>query len=766
MTKKAIIGTLLSFLLITGGISYTIYNSVINKEKTKVAINNEKAILETAKSPNELKDGEYEATAEGYEGPITVKVVIKDGKIFSVDVISQNETPEYYVLAKNILQSIIQQNTFNVDSISGATVTSDAIKIAVYKALLQAGAKSSDVAINLEKENKDLKEKAKSKVLAKKLSAVAGTVSLARDNLENGTFIGIGYGYNGPIRVSVTISNGVITSANVISHNDDYPYFNWALRVLSSIISGSDNVDTVSGATVSSRGILNAVNNALSQAGSIKNKFDVEDNDSIIQRNEPFIEHIKKNFKNLTDGIYIGNASGYYSNSIQVKVVVKEGQIFSIELLKNGDDKQYFNSDKANVLSTRIIEKQSTDIDTITNATVSSKGFINAVIDALIKAGDGSVKKLDNKNTPYIPPVINQMKKNFSNLIKGTYEGYAKGYRGDGSVGVRVTVDDNGKISNIELITNNDDIGYFNFNKADILKARIIEKQSTDVDTVTNATISSKAYINAVLNALQKALDPNSNEANKYIIAPKTIISTVGENITLERIRNSFEKLPENVKLEIKKDVDVNKLGKYELVVELIFSDKSKKIVNIPVSINEKEEGSFKFKSMDEIKKLDLNKYPEPNKIECEIEGFEFREKGKGEWIKTEGYQKGEFAQDLIVDYDLVKNIEGKEIEFRVVTKEKESGKQTIFTLNPSESQKEMYAKFDGSKSYSLDTLQSKVAEYKLPFVNYLISLKLKEVKSIENFNSTDETKKNEKDKEVLPNPQEEDNSDSEDEDW
>ena len=70
-------------------------------------------------------------------------------------------------------------------------VTSDAIKVAVYKALVQAGAKTSDVAEGLEKENEELRDKEKAKLLAKQSSAVAGKVGFNRNNLKDGTFIGL-----------------------------------------------------------------------------------------------------------------------------------------------------------------------------------------------------------------------------------------------------------------------------------------------------------------------------------------------------------------------------------------------------------------------------------------------------------------------------------------------------------------------------------------------------------------------------------------------
>lgn len=82
MKKNSIIAGLFVFCITTAGIGYTVYNSVYSdRQKHRI---NETAKLDSAKAPNELKDGEYTASAEGYEGPITVKVVIKEGKIFQL----------------------------------------------------------------------------------------------------------------------------------------------------------------------------------------------------------------------------------------------------------------------------------------------------------------------------------------------------------------------------------------------------------------------------------------------------------------------------------------------------------------------------------------------------------------------------------------------------------------------------------------------------------------------------------------------------------
>ena len=70
------------------------------------------------------------------------------------------------------------------------------------------------------------------------------------------------------LKISVTITNGKIISVNTISNEDTQRYYNRAIgTITNSVISKqSGSVDTVSGATYSSNGIIEAVKNALSQA--------------------------------------------------------------------------------------------------------------------------------------------------------------------------------------------------------------------------------------------------------------------------------------------------------------------------------------------------------------------------------------------------------------------------------------------------------------------------------------------------------------------
>jgi len=86
-----------------------------------------------------LTDGEYTATVDGQEGPMTVKTVIAGGKIASVEVVENHETP---ALAAGALESIpakiVEANNASVDAVAGATLTSTRIMKAVSECLSAA----------------------------------------------------------------------------------------------------------------------------------------------------------------------------------------------------------------------------------------------------------------------------------------------------------------------------------------------------------------------------------------------------------------------------------------------------------------------------------------------------------------------------------------------------------------------------------------------------------------------------------------------------
>ena len=85
---------------------------------------------------------------------------------------------------------------------------------------------------------------------------------------KNGTNTGDGQGFGGNIQVQVTLENDTITDIQVVSApGEDSAYLSQGQGVISTILATqSTDVDTISGATFSSTGIINAVNDALGKA--------------------------------------------------------------------------------------------------------------------------------------------------------------------------------------------------------------------------------------------------------------------------------------------------------------------------------------------------------------------------------------------------------------------------------------------------------------------------------------------------------------------
>lgn len=87
----------------------------------------------------------------------------------------------------------------------------------------------------------------------------------------------------------------------------------------------------------------------------------------------------------IQDGTYEGSAFGF-GDLITVSVTIKDGRITDISVLDaSGEDRPYYNQSLP--LLDEMIDKQSTAVDTVSGATLTSEGLIGAVADALGKAG-------------------------------------------------------------------------------------------------------------------------------------------------------------------------------------------------------------------------------------------------------------------------------------------------------------------------------------------------------------------------------------------
>lgn len=372
-------------------------------------------------------------------------------------------------------------------------------------------------------------KKGSSKTLPVKTAASSGvgqgstttpTTEVPEGGYKDGTYQGSGTGFGGTITVQVTVSGGKITAVDILSASGETgSYFASAQGVVSKVLSSqSPNVDAVSGATYSSNGIIQAVQNALSQAGN-------SDSATPAATPTPTPKPAKKPKKDTSvsykDGVYEGQAEGF-DGIVTVKVTIKNGKIKKISNT-NTDTPDFFNKAWKTIKSNVISRQSTSEIDTVSGATFSSNGILGALSQALSKAdqsGTTDSKEEDITPTPTavpdetvtpIPTELPQPTKTpdnpsdeqpVVNLLKdGTYTGSAMGY--SGQVNITLTIKD-GKIT--EVTNTNSDTRSF-FNKAwRSIQPKILEKQSTEgIDTVSGATFSSMGILDASKIALEQA---------------------------------------------------------------------------------------------------------------------------------------------------------------------------------------------------------------------------------------------------------------------
>ena len=586
-----------------------------DKEEIKKLKKQIKELQDAADVKDKLKDGKYQGNGTGFKGNVKAEVVVSGGKISSINILENVDDAPYFDKAKTLIPSIISKQSLRVDSISGATYSSNGIKSAVRDALKKAGS-SQDSDLNeetnrllskVQEENKKLKDQnsgLKNKI--ESLENEAQKDTNINKKLKDGRYSGSGAGFKGDVKVQVDVSGGKISNINIVDNVDDAPYFDKAKSLVGTIISKqTPNVDSISGATYSSNGIKSAVRDALKKAGvssegdnseevkqqlarltklEEKNKQLKKLTKELRERIESLESESQKDLANkkLKDGSYEGRGIGFRGD-VKVQVDVNGGKISNINIVDNVDDAPYF--DKAKSLVGTIISKQTPNVDSISGATYSSNGIKSAVRDAIKKAGVSSegdnndelkieLSRLKEENQK-LKDTISGLKAKIEDLEKksqkedanirmkdGSYQGIGMGFKGNVRVDVKIT---DGKIASINVIDNIDDAPFFD--RAKSLIPNIISSQTANVDSVSGATYSSNGIKSAVRDALKKAGSSQESVNNDEINKKLEKLSKLEEKLKqMKKLSKDLRKKVESLEAESQKYMVNKKLkdGSYE----------------------------------------------------------------------------------------------------------------------------------------------------------------------------------------------------------
>jgi len=182
----------------------------------------------------------YSSSAVGKNGDVTVSVTFDGNEITEISIDEQEETEAIAGTALTLIpQMIIDRQSLDVEAVSGATITSDAILAAVADCVEQAEVTLEAVEATYEKD------------------------------LDDGTYTATAHGHHSDVSVEVEILDNEIANVTVTECGETVNIAMPAIeRIPASIVENqSISIDCVSGATFTSNAILSAVADTLIQAG-------------------------------------------------------------------------------------------------------------------------------------------------------------------------------------------------------------------------------------------------------------------------------------------------------------------------------------------------------------------------------------------------------------------------------------------------------------------------------------------------------------------
>ena len=367
-----------------------------------------------------VEDGVYSGSADGYSGPISVEVTVEGGEITDVKVLSHSDSPGISDPAiEEVPAAMVAGNTTEVEVVSGATFTSTGIINAVNIALTgEAGEASEAPVVDEGEEDEDIE---------------------ASDNVFfDGTYTETVEGHNGPMTVEVVVEGNVITSVVVLEHEETDGLADPALEDVPAAIiarNGTD-VDVVSSATVTSEAVIKAVEKALGLGAKVR-------------------------AATYNDGTYEATVDAAHG-PLSVEVTVADGVISDVVVTEHSET-EGLTDPAVTDLPTEIVESNSTDVVVVSGATVTSNAVKSAVDEALFAAAT-------------------------------SYQVTVQGHNGPLTV---VAAVEDGTITNVEVTEHEETDGLADPALADV-PAAIVETNSTEVEVVSGATITSEAIIEAV----------------------------------------------------------------------------------------------------------------------------------------------------------------------------------------------------------------------------------------------------------------------------
>ena len=287
--------------------------------------------------------GTYQVKLRGMGGYMTIDVTFSEDRIEDFVVVKHTETQGIGTMAiEQVIPAMLEAQSPDVDSVTAATITSEALKEALRKAIEMAAAP-------VEEQTED-----------------------AAGAFVAGTYEGWAEGFAGDVKVTVTVDANAITAIEIVGADETPAIGGAAMTALQEAYIGkasADDVDSVSGATYTSKGVKEAVAKALAKAA--------ETGDADAAANAPVEEAAANVFDAVSQG---------FGGDVKVSLTVEDGVIASIEIA-GADETPAIGGAAMTAMQEAYVGKASADdVDLVSGATFTSKAVKDAVEKALAAA--------------------------------------------------------------------------------------------------------------------------------------------------------------------------------------------------------------------------------------------------------------------------------------------------------------------------------------------------------------------------------------------
>jgi len=282
--------------------------------------------------------------------------------------------------------------------------------------------------------------------------------------------------YKSGMTVQVTVTGGQITDVQIPSHNESRGYYEYPFKVIPEQIieTQSTNVNIVSGATYTSRGIMNGVDTALEKAITTSKS-------QVIEKDIPAVEEVA-NIDPIVEETVVNNEPVVEEAVVINEPVVEEVVVSSEPVVE-----------EVVVISEPVVE----EVVVINDPVIEEVVVINEpVVEEAVVINEPVVEEVVVINEAIVEETV------MTKWIDGIYTATVRAYRPN--MQVQTTIKDD-QIIDIQIVSHRESRGYYE-RAFEQIPASIISTQPTNVDTVSGATYTSKGIINGVKEALSQAL--------------------------------------------------------------------------------------------------------------------------------------------------------------------------------------------------------------------------------------------------------------------